>query len=275
MGISGERGKQHIKALPRFGYKCASRIDHQFHPYIRRAPDNGALVRNRRWRRWPAWEASCRASKGEGYVPISLAEALPLPFPRATSPVQGPAIRGGPDGFVLSADKLERSSQLIHRRYPEWGNWERAPPGHLDSSSTSLPSGLGCVLINVPLKGLVRNHPLTGHIADIMESTRLTRSGPFGLARRRPADCRGHSLGRSQARSVQLVRWTPSPAYLTPPPEPASSAYAFRWSFSSTSPTPQLSGRWLGGNSARVLSHCWTSAPAGIKANRRSARHLP
>ena len=29
------------------------------------------------------------ASKGEGYVPISLAEALPLPFPRATSPVQG------------------------------------------------------------------------------------------------------------------------------------------------------------------------------------------
>ena len=30
-------------------------------------------------------------------------------------------------------------------------------------------SGAGRVLINVPLKGPVRNHPLTGHIADIMD----------------------------------------------------------------------------------------------------------
>ena len=33
-------------------------------------------------------------------------------------------------------------------------------------------------LINAPLKGPVRNLPLTGHIADIMESTRLTPTGP-------------------------------------------------------------------------------------------------
>ena len=153
IGISGERGKQHIKALPRFGYKCASRIDHKFHPYMRRAPANGALVRNRRWRRWPAWEASCR---------------------------------GPPRAKAMSQSPWPRPSHCPSRGLPArcrgffFFNWERAPPSHLDSSSTSLPSGLGCVLINVPLKGLVRNHPLTGDIADIMESTRLTRSGPLG-----------------------------------------------------------------------------------------------
>jgi hypothetical protein len=67
---------------------------------------------------------------------------------------------------------------------------------------------------------------------------------------------------------------TPSKAYFTPPPEAAFSACAFCSSISSTFPTLQCSGRCLGGNSARLLSHCWTSAPAGSNMKRRSARHL-
>src|SRR6516165_1513259 len=48
--------------------------------------------------------------------------------------------------------------------------------------------------------------------------------------------------------------------YFTPPPEAASSVCAFRRRFSRTFPTLQCSGLCRGGNSAKVLSHCWTSA---------------
>src|SRR6516162_47383 len=43
--------------------------------------------------------------------------------------------------------------------------------------------GIRALLINVPLKGPVRNHPLTGHVADIMESMRLP-SRPRGISPR-------------------------------------------------------------------------------------------
>ena len=38
------------------------------------------------------------------------------------------------------------------------------------------------VLIDVPLKEPVRNRPLIGHTADIVESTRLTQCGPWSIA---------------------------------------------------------------------------------------------
>src|SRR5262249_12602136 len=87
-----------------------------------------------------------------------------------------------------------------------------------------------------------------------------------------------HRLRRGNGPLADLLQFLQhlikSPAYFTPPPEPASSVCACGGSFSSRFPTLKCSGRCLGGNSVRVLSHCWTNAPAGTNMKRRSARHL-
>ena len=60
------------------------------------------------------------ASKGEGYVPISLAEALPLPFPRATSPVQGQLGTGSSESPGLELNVAAIGTRVCaHKRTTE------------------------------------------------------------------------------------------------------------------------------------------------------------